>query len=376
PRYSTPPLGAEYEKEKKPRDRKTDTKKSKNVASSDEESVQEVVDSSEDEVAEEGELQIQLNPEAVDVTLDNIAPAMVFGWIVHPNNNKLEYSCNYTINSKCIVKMAATSAYIGLCTLERLNGNGGDDHMLTIEEQRILEKLKMRPLSELEQKELHQQESEEESSSQEESATDEEDDDKDGDEDNPPKWTVEMVDAYKEHPDVLWRVLNEFRKKINDGHGKTYEDACKLEEKLKKFNNLYAHGFMVLDLAMVVRNFRKQIVGDVIESSSEEEDEEEIHVGRPEDKSKVKWKTFDKDLEYSKNPLVRGKHIVKKRKENIVVGLATKDDIRSGDMKYDSLSLKEKKRVFTLGFIPNIAYDDTTTDEESSADEVVLPKDN
>jgi hypothetical protein len=310
-------------------------------------------ESSSDESAEEGESQIQPSPDRVDVTLDNIAPAMTLGWIVHPNNNKLEYSCNYTINGKCIVKMAMTNAFVGLCTVERVNGDDGDEHVPTIEEESILEKINLRAPTLLEQKQLYQQESEEESSSQAESAAEEEDDDKYGDEDNPPKWTVEMVDAYKEHPDVLWRILKEFReqvvaevqkqfsganqpkgkgydaysriindtidlqKKIKDGNGMTYEGACKLEEKLKKFNNVYAHRFMVLDLAIVASNFRKQIVGNVTESTSDAEDEEEIHVGRPEDKSKVKWKAFDEYLEYSMNLLVGGKHLLKKRKENI-----------------------------------------------------------
>ncbi|KAI1311900.1 hypothetical protein EDD11_003262 [Mortierella claussenii] len=168
------------------------------------------------------------------------------------------------------------------------------------------------------------------------------------------KLTIEMVDAYKEHPDILSRVLVDFlehqrrlvqekfgengqptgtehneysrvindaidlQKKIADGNGKTHKYARKLEKKIKHFNNTYAHSFVALDLTTVVQNLRSTVMGE------------------PAD----------------------GVEVVQKRKEAVVVGLVmvTDDHIRSENVEYDNMCFKEKKTLFTMGFAITDSY--------------------
>ncbi|KAG0060340.1 hypothetical protein BGZ92_006727, partial [Podila epicladia] len=84
--------------------------------------------------------------------------------------------------------------------------------------------------------------------------------------------------------------------------------------------------------------------------NEESEVEEDIPVEGPTDKSKVKWKNYHTGLEYSKNLLVDGRHILKLCKQDIVVGLLTDDQVRSEDVLYEPLSHKHKKKIFTMGF--------------------------
>jgi hypothetical protein len=61
--------------------------------------------------------------------------------------------------------------------------------------------------------------------------------------------------------------------------------------------------------------------------------------------------------------LVSGKHILKMRKQDVVVGLVTDAHIRSENVEYDTLSLKEKEKIFTMGFIPQV-YKHSLPEEE------------
>jgi hypothetical protein len=74
------------------------------------------------------------------------------------------------------------------------------------------------------------------------------------------------------------------------------------------------------------------------------------------EKEDVKWKKYRKNkrLEYTMDICINGKHPLKKRKEDVVVGLLTKDQL---DDDYDGeikckMSSKEKEKIFTMGFIP------------------------
>ncbi|KAI1287854.1 hypothetical protein EDD11_010194 [Mortierella claussenii] len=98
---------------------------------------------------------------------------------------------------------------------------------------------------------------------------------------------------------------------------------------------------------------------------------EVVHVDGPTDKPMIKWKKFDKHLEYSKNLRINGKHILKKRKESVVVGLVTEDHIRSENVEYDMVCLKEKEKLFTMGFIVDVRYNlvDEQVEDESSDEE-------
>ncbi|KAG9068934.1 hypothetical protein KI688_011230 [Linnemannia hyalina] len=99
--------------------------------------------------------------------------------------------------------------------------------------------------------------------------------------------------------------------------------------------------------------------------NEEVEVEEELPVEGPTDISKMKWKRFHKQqLEYSKNVLVNGKHILKIRKQNIVVGLVTDDHIGAENVDYDNLNQKEKEKIFAMGFKPQWSKDRSTEKDE------------
>ena len=99
--------------------------------------------------------------------------------------------------------------------------------------------------------------------------------------------------------------------------------------------------------------------------------EDVIQVVGTTNKSEVKWKEFGEELEYSKNLHVSGRHILRKRETEIVVGLVTKDHIRSKDVVYDKMSLREKEKIFTMGFTP--AADDELLEETKYEDKSSTP---
>ncbi|KAG9062289.1 hypothetical protein KI688_006621 [Linnemannia hyalina] len=104
---------------------------------------------------------------------------------------------------------------------------------------------------------------------------------------------------------------------------------------------------------------RKMLFNDDVEV------EEGLPVEGPTDISKMKWKRFHKQqLEYSMNVLVNGKHILKIRKQNIVVGLVTDDHIGAENVDYDNLNQKEKEKIFAMGFKPQWSEDRSTEKDE------------
>lgn len=73
------------------------------------------------------------------------------------------------------------------------------------------------------------------------------------------------------------------------------------------------------------------------------------------DKDDVQWIKYNKRLEYTRDICINGKYPLKKRKEDVVVGLLTKgqlDDEDEDDGNY-KLSSKEKEKLFSIGFIPD-----------------------
>jgi hypothetical protein len=88
--------------------------------------------------------EIKMNPDAENLTLDNLAPGMFYGWVPHPKNDKLEYSVNYTINDKCIVKMVGKHAYVELCDPKRMHRNISSIPQISVPERAILEKMGLR----------------------------------------------------------------------------------------------------------------------------------------------------------------------------------------------------------------------------------------
>ncbi|KAG0094118.1 hypothetical protein BGZ92_007643 [Podila epicladia] len=74
------------------------------------------------------------------------------------------------------------------------------------------------------------------------------------------------------------------------------------------------------------------------------------------EKEDVEWKKYPKNkkLEYTTDICINGKYPLKKRKEDVVVGLLTQDqldDDYEDNGKY-KMSSKEKEKIFTMGFVP------------------------
>jgi hypothetical protein len=76
------------------------------------------------------------------------------------------------------------------------------------------------------------------------------------------------------------------------------------------------------------------------------------------EKKSVKWKKYRKDkrLEYTTSICINGKYPLKKRKEDVVVGLLTKDQLDGDDEIKYKMSSKEKEKIFTMGFVPDAKY--------------------
>ncbi|KAI1285860.1 hypothetical protein EDD11_000680, partial [Mortierella claussenii] len=189
-----------------------------------------------------------------------------------------------------------------------------------------------------------------------------------------------MVDAYKEHPDVLSRVLVDFlehqrllvqqkfgeigqptgkeydkysriindaidlQKKIADGNGKTYKYARELEKKIEHFNNNYAHSFVLLDLDTAVRMVKRTVMGEpsvpVTDDSSDDESalgdekKEQVFALSPNVRDLTSmsdvplakdagWVTYplNEDVEYATNFTINGKHIMRLTGKNVYVVL-------------------------------------------------------
>jgi hypothetical protein len=99
--------------------------------------------------------EIKMNPDATNLTLDNLAPGMFYGWVPHPKDDKLEYSVNYTINDKCIVKMVGKHAYVELCDPKRMHRNIGHAPEISVPERTILEKMGLRKPFPIEEAKLY-----------------------------------------------------------------------------------------------------------------------------------------------------------------------------------------------------------------------------
>jgi hypothetical protein len=386
PKDYKPPLGAEYVVEKKPHDRKTHSKKSKDIVSSGEESVDESVEESgeesgqEDESASEEEKteeHIWTKMDPVNLTaLKNVPIGLCFNWQIHPYNRKLEYSTSYTINGKYIVKMVGTNAYVDLCTLDNLQGNGGEEPLITAQDRKILDKLELHPLSPSERKilELSMDKDDDESSSEEEEE----------EQTYPLNRNVHNITSMENLPvaeDGGWTIYPLDKRleyatnfTIRDKYvirlaGKNvYVELCPKESMGGKgdapeLDTLERSILSKMKLKEMSTTERKKIFQE------ESEDDSNIPAKQTVDKSKVKWKKFDNDLEYSTNLFVSGKCILKKRHEDVVVGLVTDKHISSEDVVFDRMTLKEKEEIFNMGFVPDAEYmrEESESDEEHDA---------
>jgi hypothetical protein len=103
--------------------------------------------------------------------------------------------------------------------------------------------------------------------------------------------------------------------------------------------------------------------------NEESEVEEEIQVKGPLYKVMMKWKKLNKYLEYSKNVLVSGKHMLKFCNQDIVIGLMTDDHILLENVEFDTLSLKEKEKILTMGFHPQ-DYKHSLPEEDKPVEKV------
>lgn len=77
-------------------------------------------------------------------------------------------------------------------------------------------------------------------------------------------------------------------------------------------------------------------------------------------KEDVQWIKYHKDkkLEYTLDICINGKHPLKKRKEDVVVGLLTEDQL-SGDTEHDGkykISSRNKEKLFSMGLVTDTTY--------------------
>lgn len=74
------------------------------------------------------------------------------------------------------------------------------------------------------------------------------------------------------------------------------------------------------------------------------------------EKEDVEWKKYrkNKKLEYTTDICINGKYPLKKRKEDVIVGLLTEDQLDDDykDKGKYKMSSKEKEKIFTMGFVP------------------------
>jgi hypothetical protein len=76
------------------------------------------------------------------------------------------------------------------------------------------------------------------------------------------------------------------------------------------------------------------------------------------EKEDVTWTKYPKDrkLEYTADIMVNNKYILKKRKQDVVVGLLTEEQLEGDDDVVYKMSSKEKEKVFTMGFGMDLEY--------------------
>jgi hypothetical protein len=248
---------------------------------------------------EEEEDIFPLSSKVVDITSKKDVPlAKKAKWVTYLPNPALEYATRFTVNGKYIIRLQEKNVYVELCPDEMM-GKDCNVPAMSKKEARILKKMKLREATKAEMQKYLDGTSQDE---HEEGSDDEE--------------------SVEEAKQITSKGSKSKKKTIRTCNGTTKEGA--------QCTKPIANG-------EYCRFHNKQ-------SSS--------HVN----KEDVKWKKFpsNKKLEYTLDICINGKYPLKRRREDVVVGLLTKHQL-NGDMedngKYEIRS-KEKEKLFTMGFVP------------------------
>lgn len=252
-------------------------------------------------------------------------------WEKDPFDKTLEYSTNVTVNGKQLLKKRKEDVVVALLNEEQLADEheykAGKKSKMSAKEKeeiftmgfvpdveyhksstKITKSRKVESSSEDDEPvpKKHSEKSQRDESS---------DDERESEGDSSDEWSLDekvaMVEAYKEHPSILVHILQMFhdrvtgevqksfsgvnrpgekvynayrtivnkaadlRKKIEKGqNADTYTDACKLEKKIKWFDDNYAQEFIALDIKGTLRDLQATLLPIVDESSDDDSAED------------------------------------------------------------------------------------------------------
>lgn len=86
-----------------------------------------------------------------------------------------------------------------------------------------------------------------------------------------------------------------------------------------------------------------------LEGKTANKSETSMEATEPINKSKTKWKKFNNELVYADNFFINGKHVLTKPNKDLIVGLATDEQIRKG-VGFDMLDRSDFGELFMLGY--------------------------
>ena len=250
---------------------------------------------------------LPLSSKVFDITSKKKVPSAKKGkWVKCPFNDNLEYARNFTVNGKHILKLRKKDAYHHLYTAKNLSADDTVFQDLTSKESRILEKMGLRQTTKAENQKIFPDESDEES------------DDKEASED-----------------------------KESDGSNESSEEAE--AEKLVKGNKKPKPTSICKGFTKPGAKCTKPVAKG--EYCTLHHTQASNHVS----KKNVTWETFPlaDNLEYTYDICIRGRYPLKKRKEDLVVKLVTKEQLSRPDEWYmGTMTLQDKEELFIMGLVP------------------------
>jgi hypothetical protein len=253
-----------------------------------------------DEELSEGEVDIfPLSSKVLDIASKKEVPsAERVKWVECPLNDKLEYARNFTVNGKYILKLQRKDAYYHLLTTKNISGDEAPED-LTRKETRILKKIGLRPTTEAEDQNLSLDDS------CDEEASDDADSDEESDDEDMHENKAEEKQLVRENPWMRPRCK---------GFTKQGRKCVKPVDKVDEYCTLH-----------------------------------HTQASNRINKENVTWEIFPfaNNLEYTYDICIRGRYPLKKRKEDLVVRLVTKEQLLRSDEWYTStIVLQERETHF------------------------------
>jgi hypothetical protein len=263
-----------------------------------------------DEELSEGEVDIfPLSSKVLDIASKKEVPsAERVKWVECPLNDKLEYARNFTVNGKYILKLRRKDAYYHLLTTKNISGDEAPED-LTRKETRILKKIGLRPTTEAEDQNLSLDDS------CDEEASDDADSDEESDDEDMHENKAEEKQLLRENPWMRPRCK---------GFTKQGRKCVKPVDKVDEYCTLH-----------------------------------HTQASNRINKENVTWEIFPlaNNLEYTYDICIRGRYPLKKRKEDLVVRLVTKEQLLRSDEWYTStMTPQDKEEIFAMGYLPEDEY--------------------